>query len=276
MGIKSAVTVSLVEEARGGPFVFWHDLIAACSHAEGMGFDAIEVFAPSADAVDVKLLHKLLDDHGLKLAALGTGGGWVINRTHLAMGDAKQRQAAKDFIRSMIDLGGKFGCPAIIGSMQGRSGDGVDKAAARAYLAEALNELGEHAEQYGEPLLYEPLNRYESEKINLTAEGVELVEELETKNVKLLCDMFHMAIEEVDIADALRKAGDHIGHVHFADSNRRAIGMGHTDVRPVAAVLKEIGYDGYASAEVFPLPSPEAAARQTITAFRYWFADEQA
>ena len=82
--------------------------------------------------------------------------------------------------------------------------------------------------------------------------------------MKLLADLFHMNIEEANLADALRAAGPHIGHVHFADSNRRAAGMGHTDFAPVVAALREIGYAGYLSAEVLPLPDRDAAAKQTI------------
>ena len=54
--IRSSVTVSLVEEARGGPFVFWHDLPAACQKARDLGFDAVEVFPPAPDAVDPAVL----------------------------------------------------------------------------------------------------------------------------------------------------------------------------------------------------------------------------
>ena len=50
--IRSAVTISLVEEARGGPFVFWDDLPAACRSARALGFDAIELFPPGPRAVD--------------------------------------------------------------------------------------------------------------------------------------------------------------------------------------------------------------------------------
>jgi sugar phosphate isomerase/epimerase len=89
--------------------------------------------------------------------------------------------------------------------------------------------------------------------------------------VKLLCDLFHMNLEEADIAAALRLAGPRLGHVHFADSNRRAIGLGHTDVAPIAAALKDIGYAGYVSAEVLPLPDATTAARQTMASFRQWF-----
>ena len=87
-------------------------------------------------------------------------------------------------------------------------------------------------------------------------------------HVRLLADLFHMNIEEADSAAALRHAGPLVGHVHFADSNRRAIGFGQTNIAPVIAALREIRYEGYLSAEVFPLPDPVAAAAQTIAAFR--------
>ena len=91
---------------------------------------------------------------------------------------------------------------------------------------------------------------------------------LKTQNVRLLCDLFHMAIEEADPAATLRACGPLVGHVHFADSNRRAIGMGHTDIEPIVAALRDIGYKGYLSAEIVPLPDSGAAARKTIESFR--------
>ena len=72
--------------------------------------------------------------------------------------------------------------------------------------------------------------------------------------------------------DAIRAAGHRLGHVHFADSNRQAIGLGHTDVAPVIAALREIGFEGYLSAEILPLPNSAAAARQTLESFRRYTA----
>jgi sugar phosphate isomerase/epimerase len=273
--IRSAVTVSLVSEARGGPFVFWHDLPAACRSARELGFDAIEVFPPGPDGVDRDLLRRLLADHGLALAAVGTGAGWAKQKLHLCLPDAAARSRAREFIRSIIDLAGPFGAPAIIGSMQGRHGDGVDESTARGYLADALNELGEHARQYNVPLLFEPLNRYETNLVNTVEAGVNLLKSA-SNNVLLLADLFHMNIEEVDLADALRAGGGLLGHLHFVDSNRRPAGLGHLDYAPVVRALRDIGYDRYASAEALPWPDPESAARQTITAFRQWFRSSQA
>ena len=118
------------------------------------------------------------------------------------------------------------------------------------------------------PLLYEPLNRYETNLLNRQLDAAQFLEARKVANVKLLCDLFHMNIEEVSNAATLRACGRHVGHVHFADSNRQAIGFGHTDAASVIVALKDIGFAGYLSGEILPLPDSEAAAAQTIKAIR--------
>ncbi|HWG47699.1 MAG TPA: sugar phosphate isomerase/epimerase family protein [Gemmataceae bacterium] len=270
--IRSCVTISLVPEARGGPFVFWDDLAAGCHKAKELGFDAVELFAPSPSAVDANALRRLLDETGLKVGAFGTGAGWLLQRLTLSSPETGKRAAAREFIRSIIDLAGQFHAPAIIGSMQGRHDADVDKATALSYLTEGVNDVGEHASKYGVPLLFEPLNRYETNLVNTVADGVRLLGSLSTNNVKLLTDLFHMNIEETDLAAALRSGAGHIGHVHFVDSNRRPAGGGHLDFAPIAAALRDMGYQGYVSAEALPYPDPIAAARQTMAAYRQYFA----
>ncbi len=271
MPIRSSVTVSLVPEAKAGPFVYHGDLPEACRKARALGFDAIEVFPSSTVDLDAKTLRSLLADHGLALAAMGTGAGWLRHRLHLCLPEPAPRAEARDFIRSIIELAGEFQAPAIIGSMQGRTTDDVDHPTAIAYLSEALEELGGFAEACGVPLLYEPLNRYETNLVNTVEAGVSLLGSLSTKNVKLLADLFHMNIEERDIAEAIRAGGSHIGHLHFVDSNRRPAGAGHLDFAPVAKALQAIGYEGYTSAEALPFPDSDKAAEATIVAFRRVF-----
>jgi sugar phosphate isomerase/epimerase len=266
--MKSAVTISLVPEARGGPFVFWDDLAAGCAAAKSLGFDAVEIFPPAADTIDTVMLRKLLGDHGLAVAAVGTGAGWVKHKLKLTSADPAIHGKAMEFVGTMIDFAAVFDAPVIIGSMQGRWGDGVSRETALGYLSESLLNLGLHAAKYGMNLLYEPINRYETNLINRLDDGVEILKGLATTNVKLLADLYHMNIEEADLRTSLVAAGRYLGHVHFADSNRRAAGMGHTDFAPIVAALREIGYAGYLSAEILPLPDPMAAARQTIESFR--------
>ncbi|SIO60372.1 Sugar phosphate isomerase/epimerase [Singulisphaera sp. GP187] len=276
MAIRSAVTISLVPEARGGPFVFWDDLAGACRKASELGFDAVEIFPPGPDEVDPVALRTLLAGHGLALAAVGTGAGWVKHRLNLVHPESSVRSRARDFIRAIIDFAGPFQAPAIIGSMQGRSGDGVDAATAAGYLADALEELGEHAKNYGVPLVYEPLNRYETNMANTVEAGMVILRSLSTRNVVLLADLFHMNIEEANLPAAIRAGRGAIGHVHFVDSNRRPAGLGHIDFAPIVAALEEIEYQGYVSAEAFPYPDPDSAAERTMQAFRQYFRNDGA
>ena len=267
----SAITISLVPEARGGPFVFWDDLATGCAKAAELGFDAVEIFPRSAEELNAKEVKHLLAEHNLRLAAVGTGAGWVAHKLRLTDPDATVRRRAQDFIGAIIDFAGGFGAPAIIGSMQGRFEGSVTRDESVGWLREALEQLGPRAHAHGAPLLFEFLNRYETNLANTVADALALIAPLRTKNVKLLCDLFHMNIEEASIAGALRAAGPLVGHVHFADSNRRAIGLGHTDVAPMARALKEIGYAGAISAEIVPLPDADTAARQTIESYRAHF-----
>ena len=266
---RSAITISLVPESKGGPFVYTDGLAPSCAEAARLGFDAVEIFPPSADSIDRTALRALLGEHRLRVAAVGTGAGWVVHKLMLTHADPAIRQRAREFIRAIIDFAGEFGAPAIIGSMQGRWEGTVTRDQALAWLTEALEDLGEAAARHRVPLLYEPLNRYETNLFNRLGDTARWLRTLRTKNVRILADLFHMNIEEADAAAALREAGSLVGHVHFADSNRRAIGLGHTPLEPIVAALRDIDYAGYLSAEILPLPDAATAARQTIESFRH-------
>lgn len=266
--MKSAVTISLVPETAGGPFVFWDGLAEGCCRAAALGFDAVEVFPPSATALDVPLLQDLLKRHKLRLAAVGTGAGWVVHKWSLTHPDAAVRSKAREFVREIMNLAAAFDARAIIGSIQGRVEGGVTRSQALNWLVESLKDLTTAGTARGGSLLIEPLNRYETNLLNRLGQAVEVIDRIGSPRIKLLADLFHMNIEETSIPSALREAAQRIGHVHFADTNRHAVGQGHTDVAPIIQALREIGYEGYLSAEILPVPDSETAARQTIESFR--------
>jgi sugar phosphate isomerase/epimerase len=77
-----------------------------------------------------------------------------------------------------------------------------------------------------------------------------------------------MNIEERSIEEAIRLAGEKIGHFHVADSNRLAPGMGHLDFVRILGALRDTGYMRYVSAEIQTKPDFEAAAKITISTLR--------
>jgi sugar phosphate isomerase/epimerase len=269
--IKSSITINLVTQIKTGPWIYRDPLELSIPKAAELGFDGVELFTASADSVDPDLLESLLQKSGIKLSAVGTGAGKVIKGLTLTAPDSEIRKKAISFICDMISFGARFGAPAIIGSMQGNVASGIEKAEAIDWLAEGLNILGNFAEKKGVTLIFESLNRYETNLINCLEDAGKLIDSLGSKNVTLLADLFHMNIEEKSIPSSIREFGPFISHVHFADSNRQAVGMGHIQMKEIADALKETAFNGYISAEVFPWPDPDSAAKKTIESYYKYF-----
>lgn len=266
--MKSCVTISLVPEARGGPFVFWDDLAKSCAQAAELGFDAVEIFPPSPEAVRLRRIAPLLKSGGLPVAALGTGAGWVKHKLTLTHPDSSARAGAVEFIQKMVESASEHGAKVILGSMQGRWEGAVSRGQALEWLGDGIKRVADFAAARNVTLLYEFLNRYETNLLNRVEEARDFIAKLGRPNARLLADLFHMNIEEVSLPAAIRAGGAAIGHIHFVDSNRRAPGMGHTDFRGVIQALNDMGYSGFLSAEALPLPDSMEAARAAIRSFR--------
>ncbi|CAA9573107.1 MAG: DNA polymerase III subunits gamma and tau [uncultured Thermomicrobiales bacterium] len=135
---------------------------------------------------------------------------------------------------------GRFGSPG----ERARFVDGLSERAVDAYgtWAAALPE-GSAA------VFLEPLNRYESSFLNRVGQAADIAQRIAHPRVLALADLFHMNIEEADLAAPIADAGPLLGHVHVADNNRLEPGAGCLDLVPTFAALAEIGYDGWVSLE---------------------------
>jgi sugar phosphate isomerase/epimerase len=130
-------------------------------------------------------------------------------------------------------------------------------------LLEALLELAGHAAREGVWLAVEPINRYEDYMVNRLDQAVSLAEEVERElgldSVRVCADLFHMNIEEDDLAAAILAAGPRIAHVHVDDSNRLQPGSGHIDFAAVLDALRAVGYDDWLTFECQLRGAPEQA-----------------
>ena len=113
--------------------------------------------------------------------------------------------------------------------MQGSSTDDFPRETALMYLRDALEDLGEYSTSLGTFFIYEPLNRYETNLFNHFGQACDFARNLKPKGLGYWLTFFTWTLKRLTLLQALA-ISDMLGHVHFADSNRKPIGYGHTDM----------------------------------------------
>lgn len=117
-------------------------------------------------------------------------------------------------------------------------------------------------------ILLESINRYETYYLRSLSDAIELARRVDHPRIKIVADLFHMSIEETDIAASIRSAGDWIRHVHLGDSNRMLPGQGHTDFKAGFAALRESGFQGFMALECGVLGDPEVELPRSVAFMR--------
>ena len=171
--------------------------------------------------------------------------------------------AIKRLNSTIIDVAKELHSMVIIGGVRGKLGQSMNSKQIKLGI-EALKEVAEYSNDKDVVILLEPINRYETDIINTLEEGREVISQINSPNLKLLADTFHMNIEEVSFKDSLIKVKDYLGYVHFADSNRLVPGWGHTNFLEIFKILTKIKYSGPVSIKVLPKPNDYEAAKQGV------------
>ncbi len=231
-----------------------------------LGYDGVELAVRDPGLLDRARLKSLLEGSGLIVSAIGTGQAFGEEGLSFTHNDSRVRGRAIERVKSHVRLAADLGALVIIGLVRGRRGTDVPERKAEEWMTEAVRDCA--AENRTVNLAIEPINRYETDLINTVASGLEFVDKLGLENVGLLLDTFHMNIEEPSLTESIAASRGRLMHVHVADSNRWSPGSGHIDFRSVFETLDEIGYLGFISAEILPLPDPDSAATNTIAHIR--------
>jgi D-psicose/D-tagatose/L-ribulose 3-epimerase len=227
---------------------------------KSMGFDSLEVAVENPDLIDPKAVRSALDRNGLSGIVCGAFGP----DRNISSSNHQFVSNAKAYIRWLIDAAVVVGSPVICGPMYSAVGKEhiEDDAARRAEWdrgVAGVREMAVYAADRGVQLAMEPLNRFETDMINIAAQGLEFADQVGMPNVGLHLDTFHMHLEEHSSADAIRKAGKRIFHFHACENDRGVPGTGQVHWQEVAAALKEVRYDGAVVIESFTAQVKEIA-----------------
>jgi sugar phosphate isomerase/epimerase len=242
--------------------------------AAELGYDGIELMVRDPAGLDWPAVKNTLELAGLEVPQVVTGELYGADGLCLVTADEEVHRRAEKRTRSVIDLAAYLGAMVNIGRLRGQLKFLGDLPDAWPTAVERLRSVMDYAAEQGVKITLEPINRYETDFIFSAADGMRLIEDLGSDNVGLMLDLFHMNIEDASIEQGLRTAGDRLWHVHIADSHRRYPGSGHLDFDSIFATLKDMGYQGYVSAELFPLPDADTAAVKTIEFLKRYIQSE--
>ncbi len=231
--------------------------------AADLGFDILEIAAgPLPDYTEEELtdLRKCAEDNNIRL----TVGYGPAPENNIASADPKIREHAVEFYKDLFCRMEKINAALIGGAIYScwpiDYSKPVDKKGDWERGVEGIARLARIGLDYGiETIGMEVLNRFENHVLNTSKEGTEFVKsvrELEpgATNVKVMLDTFHMNIEEQSIGNAIRTAGDLLGHFHTGECNRMVPGQGRTPWREIHDALQDVGYNGAVVMEPFVIP----------------------
>jgi sugar phosphate isomerase/epimerase len=242
--------------------VFRDDLCRCVDRAAALGYHGVELALLRSDEVDVPRMKERLSATGLEIPCISSGQVFAADRLYFTHPNSEVREAAVARINAMIRLAAEFGARVNTGRVRGLIHEGETLEMAKQRYMDCLNRCADVAESVGVELIVEPVNRYEVNFINSCEEGLSVIKEIARPCVKLMPDLFHMNIEDVAFRSAFEQVREYISYVHVADSNRLAPGWGHMPFDEIFEILRDIGYDGYLTAEILPKPDPEQAAAQ--------------
>lgn len=216
------------------------------------GFDSVELPLEDPSHIDAAQFKQALSDNGLVCASFC--GAFGPDRD--LRGSKEAQQNSVDYIKRLLDIMAEVGTPVLAGPLYSAVGraeatDPDEYKRQWDLVAGHLSKLADYAGQRNLRLAIEPLNRYETDFINVCSQAMKMVNEVNHNALGVLLDTYHMNIEEKNSAKAIQLAGDKLFHFHACGCDRGTPGNDHINWSEIIAALKQVNYDASVVIESF-------------------------
>lgn len=231
----------------------------ALACAARIGYDAVEIapFTIANSVTDISSLDRQRICEAASRNRIEIAGihwvlvkpeGLYINHTD----ESIRRRTAEYFVNLVdfcADVGGKV---MVVGSPKQRNiMPGVSPQQGWDWAADTFRDAVKQAEQRQVTICFEPLAPVETNFINSAEEALRFTRQMASPRFKIILDVKAMCSEAKPIPQIIRESWPDFAHFHANDKNLKGPGFGEVDFKPIFATLKEVGYQGYASVEVF-------------------------
>jgi sugar phosphate isomerase/epimerase len=258
----------------------------ACRRVAALGYAGVEVMADVPHAWPAWMLDEqkqaLRDALAANRLAISNVNGFMMH----AVNDPRQRywhpswiepdrhyrQIRIDHTRRCLTLARELGAPSVTTEPGGPVEPGASWEAALRLFVEHLKPVAEHADKEGVLLLIEP----EPGLLIETADQFEeLMRHLDAPAVGLNFDVGHFYCVGDEPAPTVRRLAKYIRHFHLEDIAATRVhhhlvpGEGAIDFAGTFRAIRDIGYDGWITVELYPyVDDPDTAARTALQRVR--------
>jgi D-psicose/D-tagatose/L-ribulose 3-epimerase len=184
---------------------------------------------------------KVLGDYGLKVSGVC---GMFSADNDMSSNRPGVRQAAIDYLRRELPftqaVGGSYllVVPGAVGRPQAYDGMEQDRS------IEVLKQCAPWFTQHGIQGAIEPIRAAEVSLVHSFKDAKQYISEVNSPGIAHINgDVYHMQSEEGHIGEAIMEAGEMLLNLHFADSNRSALGEGSLDTATIIRSLYIIGHN---------------------------------
>lgn len=244
------------------------------------GYDALEIapftiarYVTEVPPVDRKRIREAAATAQLTISGIH----WVLAQAegmYLTHSDEAVRQRTAQYFCDLVDFCADLGGTRIVvGSPKQRNLlQGVSYQQGWEWATETLAPSVRHAQDRGVVICLEPLAPAETNFINTAEDAIRFVKQFENPSFRIILDVKAMCSESKPIPQIIKESWPYFTYFHANDKNFKGPGFGDVDFRPIAAALKEVGYDGFVSVEVFKFDEgPEAIAERSLEYLRKTF-----
>ena len=250
-------------------------------YAKEAGYDCVEIapFTIAKHVTDISSAERLRIKEAAARAGIGISGiHWVLVQTegmYVTSPDAAVRARTARYFVELVDCCADFGGTRIVvGSPKQRDlQEGVSYDQAWGWATEVFRDAVRHAEERDVVLCFEPLAPSETNFVNTAEEGRRFAAQFPSASMSIILDVKAMSSEAKPIPEIIRESAGKFAYFHANDANLKGPGFGDVDYVPIAAALRDVGYDGVVSVEVFKFDEgPEVIATKSIEYLRRVFS----
>lgn len=244
------------------------DLERSFQNLKKCGYDGAELMVCNPKKIDAEEIKYLSEKYHLEIPMVCTGE--VFGQDGLCFSDTDDERRGEAIARAKasVDLAGCFGAQINIGRLRGGYMFGKPDGECIRRSVNGMKEVAAYAGEKGVIMALEPVNPIASNFINTTREGLEILRVIDEPACRLMLDSNHMFISDRDMVKSIEEAAGMFTYVHAADSNRLYPGNCKLDFQRFIRALKETGYDGWVSVEVFQRPDQDTALSKSYKFLR--------